>query len=176
MISDIHGNLEALVRCLDDMERSGVDQIVNLGDAIGYGPQPEDDLGLFEKKASIISLAITSWPRSIGIFATNYHRRRPPGHTHLLMLIGYDDGHIDFDRLHQEIFRLNPGHRHIVNVGPVGQPRDGDPRAKYVIWDNRRNILEIRRVAYDIEKTTKSIQQRGLVCRDAQGQRLYDGA
>ena len=35
VISDIHGNLEALARCLDDIERSGVDQIVSLGDVIG---------------------------------------------------------------------------------------------------------------------------------------------
>jgi len=49
VISDIHGNLEALVRCLDDIERSGVDQIVSLGDVIGYGPQPEEVLVLLEK-------------------------------------------------------------------------------------------------------------------------------
>lgn len=76
VISDIHGNLEAVTQCLKDAERADIDQIVNLGDAIGYGPQPEEVLGLLEKKASLICLAITNWPRSIGIFAVNYHRRQ----------------------------------------------------------------------------------------------------
>jgi diadenosine tetraphosphatase ApaH/serine/threonine PP2A family protein phosphatase len=96
------------------------------------------------------------------------------GHTHHLMLMSYDGGHIEFDPLHQDIIHLKPGHRHIVNVGAVGQPRDGDPRAKYVIWDNRRNTLKIRRIAYDIKRTARLIQQRGFVLRDAQ--RLYDRA
>lgn len=107
-------------------------------------------------------------------FSTNSFDIAFAGHTHCLMLMSYGGGHIEFDPLHQEIIRLKPEHRYIVNVGAVGQPRDGDPRAKYVIWDNRRNILEIRRVAYDIEKTAKLIQQRCFVFRDAQ--RLYDGA
>lgn len=48
-MSDIYGNLEALIHCLNDIDRSGVDRIVNLGDAIGYGPQPEEVLVLLEK-------------------------------------------------------------------------------------------------------------------------------
>ena len=50
VMSDIHGNFEAFFRCLLDIEQSGVDQIVNLGDAIGYGPQPEEVLGLLERR------------------------------------------------------------------------------------------------------------------------------
>jgi len=49
-MSDIHGNFEAFTRCLHDTEQSGVDRIVNLGDAIGYGPQPEEVLGLLERR------------------------------------------------------------------------------------------------------------------------------
>ena len=46
VLSDIHGNLEAFCRCLNDIDLSGVDQIVNLGDSIGYGPHPEEVLNL----------------------------------------------------------------------------------------------------------------------------------
>lgn len=60
-MSDIHGNFEAFTRCLHDTEQSGVDRIVNLGDAIGYGPQPEEVIGLLEKEASRIFWAIMSW-------------------------------------------------------------------------------------------------------------------
>ena len=41
VISDIHGNLEALKRVFSDIEQSNADDIVCLGDMIGYGPDPE---------------------------------------------------------------------------------------------------------------------------------------
>ncbi|MCP4668294.1 MAG: metallophosphoesterase family protein, partial [Deltaproteobacteria bacterium] len=41
VISDIHGNLEALKEVLADMDRSGIDDIICLGDNVGYGPEPE---------------------------------------------------------------------------------------------------------------------------------------
>lgn len=40
VISDIHGNAEALKRVLDDIHRSGIERIINLGDVVGYGPDP----------------------------------------------------------------------------------------------------------------------------------------
>jgi diadenosine tetraphosphatase ApaH/serine/threonine PP2A family protein phosphatase len=43
----------------------------------------------------------------------------------------------------------------MVNVGSVGQPRDGDPRSCYVVLEE--NQLSFRRVAYDFEKTIKKI-------------------
>jgi hypothetical protein len=39
---------------------------------------------------------------------------------------------------------LQPGHKHLINIGSVGQPRDGDIRAKYVIWDSVQDTLDIR--------------------------------
>jgi diadenosine tetraphosphatase ApaH/serine/threonine PP2A family protein phosphatase len=95
------------------------------------------------------------------------------GHTHRLMLMCYDGKELEFDPLRQEIIMLKPGYRYIVNVGAIGQPRDEDSRAKYVIWDNRRNTLEIRRIAYDIDRTVRLIMERGFLRRDAE--RLYGG-
>ncbi|MGO8951362.1 MAG: metallophosphoesterase family protein [Ktedonobacterales bacterium] len=53
------------------------------------------------------------------------------------------------------------GHRAIINPGSVGQPRDGDRRASYLIYDSQVGF-EFRRVAYDIESTKRKIQARGL--------------
>jgi predicted phosphodiesterase len=50
VMSDIHGNLEAFAQSMDDIKRQKIDGIVNLGDAIGYGPQPEEVLNLLEKE------------------------------------------------------------------------------------------------------------------------------
>ncbi|MEK6193147.1 MAG: metallophosphoesterase, partial [Deltaproteobacteria bacterium] len=41
VISDIHGNIEALREVFDDIEKSGVDSVICLGDMVGYGPEPE---------------------------------------------------------------------------------------------------------------------------------------
>jgi diadenosine tetraphosphatase ApaH/serine/threonine PP2A family protein phosphatase len=41
--------------------------------------------------------------------------------------------------------------RYIINVGSVGQPRDGDPRACYAIYDTISQRLEYRRLSYNIE-------------------------
>jgi diadenosine tetraphosphatase ApaH/serine/threonine PP2A family protein phosphatase len=57
---------------------------------------------------------------------------------------------------------LRQGARHIVNVGSVGQPRDGDPRSAYCILDIDRGTIEIKRVAYDVEKARDKIVKAGL--------------
>jgi diadenosine tetraphosphatase ApaH/serine/threonine PP2A family protein phosphatase len=50
--------------------------------------------------------------------------------------------------------------RYIVNVGSVGQPRDGDPRASYAIVDDKK--MEIVRVPYDIEAVQDKMRKAGL--------------
>ena len=42
VLSDIHGNWRALEAVLDDLDRQGVDEILSLGDTIGYGPEPAE--------------------------------------------------------------------------------------------------------------------------------------
>jgi predicted phosphodiesterase len=41
VISDIHGNFEAFQQVLADIDRSGIDAIISLGDNVGYGPEPD---------------------------------------------------------------------------------------------------------------------------------------
>jgi putative phosphoesterase len=55
---------------------------------------------------------------------------------------------------------LEVGDKLIINPGSVGQPRDGDPRAAYVVIDNNR--VEIKRVAYPVEETIRTVQESTL--------------
>ncbi len=52
--------------------------------------------------------------------------------------------------------------RYIVNVGSVGQPRDGDSRAAFCVYDTETYLLEIKRTTYDIESAQKKICRAGL--------------
>lgn len=51
---------------------------------------------------------------------------------------------------------------HIVNPGSVGQPRDGDPRSSYMIFDSTKSVFENRRVKYDIVSVQKAVLEAGL--------------
>ncbi|MDD5574715.1 MAG: metallophosphoesterase family protein, partial [Candidatus Omnitrophica bacterium] len=58
--------------------------------------------------------------------------------------------------------RLEERERYIVNVGSVGQPRDGDPRACVCIFDDSSRFLEFRRLEYDVKKAAAKILAAGL--------------
>jgi len=49
-----------------------------------------------------------------------------------------------------------------INPGSVGQPRDGDPRASFAIWDQDRSRMEFYRVEYDVEVTQEKMRQAQL--------------
>ena len=54
------------------------------------------------------------------------------------------------------------GYRAIINPGGVGQPRDGDPRAAFMIYDNARGTFDFYRIPYPFENTQEKIIQAGL--------------
>jgi diadenosine tetraphosphatase ApaH/serine/threonine PP2A family protein phosphatase len=54
------------------------------------------------------------------------------------------------------------GKKYFVNTGSVGQPRDGDCRASYVIYDVKAKEIELRRLAYDLGTTQNKIRKVGL--------------
>jgi diadenosine tetraphosphatase ApaH/serine/threonine PP2A family protein phosphatase len=58
--------------------------------------------------------------------------------------------------------RLRPGLRYLVNVGSVGQPRDRDPRAAYVLYDASAGRIEVRRVAYPVARTQERMRTAGI--------------
>jgi predicted phosphodiesterase len=57
---------------------------------------------------------------------------------------------------------IEDGSKYFINVGSVGQPRDGDWRAAYAIYDVEHKIVSVRRVEYDIATTQKKILAAGL--------------
>jgi predicted phosphodiesterase len=59
-------------------------------------------------------------------------------------------------------FKVEPGKKYFVNVGAVGQPRDGNPKAGYVVYDLDEGTIELRRLDYDIPKAQKKIMEVGL--------------
>jgi predicted phosphodiesterase len=57
---------------------------------------------------------------------------------------------------------IEPNSKYFINAGSVGQPRDGDPRASYVIFDHSSKTIIFRRIEYDIETTQRKIIEAGL--------------
>jgi len=54
------------------------------------------------------------------------------------------------------------GKKYFINVGSVGQPRDGDWRVSYAIYDVENQEVTIQRLEYDIQKTQDKIIEAGL--------------
>ena len=57
---------------------------------------------------------------------------------------------------------IHEKHQWLVNPGSVGQPRDGDPRAAYALWNRRTNELTGRRIPYDLERTIRAARAASL--------------
>jgi predicted phosphodiesterase len=84
------------------------------------------------------------------------------GHTHYPEVVEFCEGTLDKQAIARQALRLKPEARYIVNVGSVGQPRDGNNNAKYVIFDPESLTVELRYVPYDIESTVQKILDAGL--------------
>ena len=228
VISDIHGNMDAFDRVLEDIDKSHVEAIISLGDNIGYGPEPEKVIRKLQER-NIISIMgnhemavadesqldwfnitaqesllktrkmltkasieyISSFKSSRVRFKCRFVHGFPPdsattysfqvsenalmdifrkldenvcfiGHTHYLQITGFDGQTIDEAPLEQGVISLPEAHRCIVNVGSVGQPRDGNNNAKYVIWNSSANTIEVKYIAYDIARVVEKIYALGL--------------
>ena len=248
IISDIHSNIEALGAVLDDIGEQGVDEILCLGDIVGYGPDPEKAIDVCEAKCrfclsgnhdyavltraegfNALAEEAVDFTRNAlkpGTMAGSRKRARwrflqecptrvldddvlyvhgsprddrteyilesdvlfgnaekiedifmmTPhllfvGHTHMPGIIGMGSGfwHPEDNGAQHEI---RPEAKLIVNVGSVGQPRDGDNRACYVLADKERVIY--RRVPYDFRKTIAKMDRVGPVSVQA-GERIAYG-
>ena len=226
LISDIHGNLEALVSVLKHIEKLRVDEIHCLGDVVGYGCNPIECLNLIEENAQVklmgnheyailgnistdsytaIAKISTKWTHRIltdrefsiisdfkmrhsfddilmvhaSPYKDDYWRYilTPEeayktfesisenicfyGHSHIPMIFTESSnglprkqvGH-DFDPFEES--------RYLVNVGSVGQPRDNDPRACFVIFDTENQEIKYHRVEYDINKAQSKMTNAKL--------------
>lgn len=237
VISDIHSNLAALEAVLEALPDYAVDEMWCLGDLVGYGPQPDECVGLVTARAAVslagnhdlvVSGAISSsvfthdagaaaaWTRETITPETRealqalepagarhgvelYHASiRDPvweyviddrtamscielqssplaliGHSHVALVYGYAGERFLAGTAPADTeLELGPG-PYLLNPGSVGQPRDSDPRAAFLILDLEGHTAAWRRVEYDIDRTREAIDAAGLPAR--LGTRLYEG-
>jgi diadenosine tetraphosphatase ApaH/serine/threonine PP2A family protein phosphatase len=62
----------------------------------------------------------------------------------------------------ERIVDLDPDYQFLINPGSVGQPRDGDPRAGYALWNSEAHLLALRRVKYNVKVAQMRIVDAGL--------------
>ncbi len=232
IVSDIHGNQEALLAVLKDIHERGVEDIYCLGDITGYGPNPREcvdliqdhakvvlrgnhDDALFNDGASDFNLRAEGaliWARE-QLFSNNqlprdrqrritYLKNLPETHEEddLLFVHGSprrpvneyvfpDDVYTSPAKIHSLFERFGKlcftGHTHVpgvffdtpdfyspdelenvyafsetykamINVGSVGQPRDRDPRASYVLVDDKQ--ARFIRVPYDLDGVVEKMR------------------
>jgi diadenosine tetraphosphatase ApaH/serine/threonine PP2A family protein phosphatase len=225
IVSDIHGNLEALEAVLEDIARHRPASIVCLGDFVGYGASPNEcidrlrpmiehavvgnhdlaacgklKLTYFNSNAALAArwteTALTPenlqylrdlpfsvrWLDTLLVHASpaqpeDWHYVLSPVEAQMEMdayaeavcFIGHSHYPGTFDRLNEHVrysrgpeVQLEKGHRYLVNVGSVGQPRDGDPRAAYLLYDDLERLLRHVRIDYDIAGAMRRILAAGL--------------
>jgi predicted phosphodiesterase len=248
VISDIHGNSEALETCLAAASAAKYDRVFNLGDVVGYGASPNEVVnrsrelgGIFvrgnhDKACSgitnaedfnhIAALAAywtkqqltpenLEWVRQLpkgpiksdGVADVQCVHGSPLdedeyiivvrdsyeplmeaqasltffGHTHIQGGFAVDGEewatlrplYDTDDKAEHFEFKMKKGAKYLINPGSVGQPRDGDWRAAFAIYDTDANSITFFRIPYDVAATQKRIYDAGLPDRLAT--RLSEG-
>ena len=92
------------------------------------------------------------------------------GHTHVPRVFTWDGMHCaehpefiaELAATARTEIPLQEGLKYFINVGSVGQPRDGDPRASYGIYDSDRNSVTIKRIEYDVAAAQQAVLAAGL--------------
>ncbi len=217
IISDIHSNLEALHTALKIIDKKNVDELVCLGDIVGYGANPNECAEIVRKRtphvllgnhdAAALDLSLTeSFNRYARVAAewthetltaenVNYLNNLPmtfvlddllfvhsspyePEEWHYI-LSPYDAKQ-NFLTFKQKICFVGHSHvpgvfcedmktqkikknlRYIINVGSVGQPRDGDWRLSFGIFDTKIWSYEHIRAEYEVKTAAEKILKNGL--------------
>ncbi|MFH1567805.1 MAG: metallophosphoesterase family protein [Gemmatimonadota bacterium] len=233
VLSDAHGNLQALEAVVEAARARGADHFLCLGDVVGYGADPgpclrrlrelTETIVLGNHDAAVAGLqdltyfnpqarAAARWTTAVlreeelrflsrlplalewGDALLVHADPRAPDHwayietaaaaaaameavTAKLCFVGHSHrpfiaalagpagiGGPPAPPLHRSEGPrpLDPGRRYLVNAGSVGQPRDGDPRASFALWDRRQNQVELVRVSYDVAAAQARIRDAGL--------------
>ena len=88
------------------------------------------------------------------------------GHSHVPLVFRYDEaGTCSFGSFSPNVRLALGKSRLIINPGGVGQPRDGDPRASYAIYDSKSRMVRLYRIPYDISITQNRMVKHGLPMR-----------
>ena len=222
IISDIHGNLEALNKVFSFIDKKKIDEILCLGDIVGYGPNPNECVELVRDRCEHVVLgnhdaaaigitAIThfnlnaqnaiKWTReklsddnknylknlpytfrrdellfvhaspsnpkkwiyifsaanAVEEFANFQERVCFIGHTHI-PAVYY--GTEMLPKTNQ--YKLNKDGKYLVNVGSVGQSRDGNNKLCFCLFDSDEKSIDFVRLGYDAEMTSNKIIGSGL--------------
>jgi diadenosine tetraphosphatase ApaH/serine/threonine PP2A family protein phosphatase len=132
---------------LDRLEPEGTAHGVRLYHASGRDPIWEYVLS---DEAALATLEIAASPLVL------------VGHSHVALRVVQSSGELDGGLAAAGTEVELDGVRALLNPGSVGQPRDGDPRAAYLLLDLDANQASFRRVDYDIERTQREIRDAGL--------------
>lgn len=94
------------------------------------------------------------------------------GHTHIPgIFVRSHKGEIRYQSKAEAV--IKEGNKYIINTGSVGQPRDGDPKAAYCVYDTKKKTVKVKRVSYDAQAARKKIVDHGLPA--SLGERLLIG-
>ncbi|MFH1846242.1 MAG: metallophosphoesterase family protein [Candidatus Omnitrophota bacterium] len=224
ILSDIHGNFQALESVIGSFPPEEETMRVSAGDVVGYGAEPDAcidkiralgfdnikgnhdaavvgklNLDVFTKRAMESVLWTKDYILLSGIdylnglplvreyksfvvvhgtlhkpeefrYMSNYLEAMRTfeimtknicfvGHSHVSGILTLDAGRIS--QIPENKIKLQQK-KYIINVGSVGQPRDGDNRASYCVYDEDNRTIEIRRIDYDVETARKKILDAGL--------------
>jgi len=233
VIADVHANLPALEAVLDAIDAEACDDLVCLGDLVGYGAQPRECVALVRDRIRSCVLgnhdrdvvtrdpspgtrssarSVQTWTRAQldqgaldylgqlpghlvhesqtmavhGCFLNDRHyygyvtstmlaknleaiRDRsdwPPvamcGHTHIPLVAWLRGQRIAEHTKWSKMEWPPDAGAVLLNPGSVGQPRDGDPRASFMILDRTERRAELCRVEYDIDAAAAAIVACGL--------------
>jgi predicted phosphodiesterase len=224
--SDVHANLEALKACVLDFRSEKIDKLFFLGDAVGYGPNPDECVKLIDKISEVGLMGNHDYA-ALGLMETEYFNQyaaqsvgwtkdslsqksieimtdfelthqvddilmvhsspKDPENWHYIL--DMDDAEENFNYFQQKICLVGHTHRpyivyksgtenavlsrqtgevlqddcrYLVNIGSVGQPRDGDPRSCYMIFDTETSSLSLKRVQYNVRNTQNDMAKVGL--------------
>lgn len=117
---------------------------------------------------------VTSAPDKLTTIFERVQRICFVGHTHVPGVFTDEPDFYSPGELTDGVYKMIEGEKAIVNVGSVGQPRDMDPRASYVIFDSKAGTVQFVRVPYDIDGVANKIRSIGQLS-DWLADRLYEG-
>ena len=217
IISDIHSNLEALTTALELIEKQRLDEVVCLGDIVGYGANPSECLALVRERCNIViagnhdraaadvseaenfstnariavqwTNGMLSAEEKIYLQSLRYTAEldtilfvhgspHEPEEFHYILsifdainameyvtqnicFIGHS--HVpDIFSEHGRVTAIKPDEKYLINVGSIGQPRDGNPMLSFGILDTDGWKYENVRRSYDVETAAKKIIAAGL--------------
>jgi predicted phosphodiesterase len=154
-VDELNGDYDGILDERFRLESDEIDFLATHGNPV----RPED----FEYIFSIIDAERAFLNRDFSVCFV--------GHTHIPLVYTYMGGPKDLKP--GEPLELSPSDRYIINPGSVGQPRDGDNRASFIVYDPDERTVTLNRVEYDIEAEAADMKAAGLPERFAE--RLFRG-